>query len=191
MKGAWLFVISAVCGIAGALLPRAAMHLHAALHETHGGQATQGTARAHTQEKFVFTARTPMERLAPLFGADKEPLWSANWEPSFIYPLPAKDTQGMVFTVAHGHRTSVWVNTEFDLKNGRVQYVYVIANALATVITLRLMPEGNETRVEVEYDRTALNAEADAHVQQMAEQDRNAGPEWEREMNEYLKKHKE
>jgi hypothetical protein len=191
MKGAWLFVIGVVCGAAGALLPKVAMHLHAALHETHGGQTTQGSTRTHTQEKFVFTARAPMERVAPLFGADKERVWSVKWEPSFIYPLPAKDAQGMVFTVAHGHRTSVWVNTEFDLKNGRMQYAYVIPDALTTVITLRLTPEGNETRVEVEYDRTALNAEADAHVQHMAEQDRNAGPEWEKEVNGYLEKHRE
>jgi hypothetical protein len=97
----------------------------------------------------------------------------------------------MVFTVAHGHRASIWVNTEFELENGRVQYVYVIPDALTTVITLRLTPQGNETVVEVEYDRTALSAEADAHVQHMAEQDRSAGPEWEKAVNEYLEKHKE
>lgn len=191
MKGAWLFVIGAACGVAGALLPKAAMHLHAAAGERHGSQATQGRARAHTQEKFAFTRRAPMERVAPLFGADKERVWSAKWEPSFVYPEPAQDVQGMVFTVAHGHRKSVWVNTEFDLKNGRVQYAYIIPDVLSTVITLRLTPAGNETRVEVEYDRTSLTPEADAHVQHMAEQDRSAGPEWEKAVNEYLEKQKE
>ncbi|HEY1470311.1 MAG TPA: hypothetical protein VGF61_14810 [Candidatus Acidoferrum sp.] len=191
MKGAWLFIIGAVCGAAGALLPRAAMHLHGTLHEARGGETSAGTARAHTEEKFVFTARAPMERVAPLFGADKERMWSAKWEPSFIYPLPSKDAQGMVFSVAHGHLTSVWVNTEFDLANGRVQYVYVIPEALATVIMLHLTPEGNRTRVQVVYARTALSAKADEHVRQMAEQDRGAGPEWEKAVNEYLEKHKE
>jgi hypothetical protein len=62
---------------------------------------------------------------------------------------------------------------------------------LGTVITLRLTPAGNETRVEVEYDRTALTPEADAHVQCMAEQDRSAGLEWEKAVNEYLEKQKE
>jgi hypothetical protein len=85
----------------------------------------------------------------------------------------------------------VWVNTEFDLKNGRVQYVYVVPDALATVITLQLTPQRNETHVEVEYARTALSAEADEHVRHMAEQDRSAGTEWERAVNEYLEKHKE
>jgi hypothetical protein len=191
MRGAWVFVIGAVCGAAGALLPRAAMHAHATLYETHRGQTMSGTVRAHTEEKFVFTARAPMEQVAPLFGADRERVWSSKWEPTFIHPLPATDAQGMVFTVAHGHLASVWVNTVFDLKNGRVQYVYVIPDALATVITLQLTPQRNETHVEVEYARTALSAEADEHVRHMAEQDRSAGTEWETAVNEYLKKHKE
>jgi hypothetical protein len=191
MKAAWLFVIGVVCGVAGTLLPRAAMHLHATPPNSQASETMCDTVRAHTKEKFVFIAHAAMERVAPLFGADEERLWAANWEPRFIHPLPAKDAQGMVFTVAHGHRASIWVNTEFDLKNGRVQYVYVIPDALTTVITLRLTPQGNETGVQVEYDRTALSAEADAHVQHMAEQDRSAGPEWEKAVNEYLEKHKQ
>jgi hypothetical protein len=186
MKGAWLVVIGAVCGAALALLPRAAEHLHAALHGMHDGQATSGKSRAHTEVKFVFTAHAPLEEVAPLFGADKERAWSPNWDPKFIHPLPATDQQGMVFTVAHDHLKSVWVNTEFDQKNGRIQYVYVIPDALVTVIKLQLTPEGNQTHVEVEYLRTALSAEADAHVQHMAKQDRTSGAEWEKAVNGYL-----
>jgi hypothetical protein len=102
--------------------------------------------------------------------------------------VPAADEQGMVFTVAHDHLKAAWVNTEFDLKNGRIQYVYIIPDALVTVITLRLEPEGDHTRVEVEYDRTALSAETDAHVRHMAEGDRGSGPEWEKQVNGYLGK---
>jgi hypothetical protein len=78
------------------------------------------------------------------------------------------------------------VNTQFDLKNGRIQYVYVIPDALVTVITLQLKPDGDQTHVEVAYDRTALSAEADSHVHHMAEGDRNSGPEWEKQVNDYL-----
>jgi hypothetical protein len=67
-----------------------------------------------------------------------------------------------------------------------VQYVYVIPDALVTVITLRLTLQGQQTHVEVEYDRTALNSEADGHVRRMAEQDRGSGPEWEKQINGYL-----
>jgi hypothetical protein len=189
MRGWWLFAVGAVCGAAIAFLPRVVAHLHGvAFRAGHGDQATGNARRTHTEEKFVFTARAPLAEVAPLFGADRERVWSSGWNPQFIHPLPASDEQGMVFTVAHDHLKSVWVNTEFDPKNGDVEYVYVIPDALVTVIRLKLTPRNNQTQVEVEYDRTALSNEADAHVLHMAEQDRAAGPEWEKHVNDYLEK---
>jgi hypothetical protein len=188
MKGAWVFVIGAVCGMAAMALPRAAAHLHAALHGGHGGQAGAGAARVHTEEKFAFTANAPMQQVAPLFGADKERVWADDWNPQFVHPLPAADEEGMVFTVAHDHLRAAWVNTAFDVSDGRIQYVYMIPDAMVTVITLKLTPEGEKTRVEVEYDRTALRAEADGHVRHMAEGDRGSGPDWEKQVNGWLEK---
>jgi hypothetical protein len=189
MKGSWLFVLGAASGAALMLLPKAAAHLHAATHSLRVNVTSTADPRAHTEEKFVFTAQAPMEQVTPLFGADKERVWSPGWDPQFIHPLPAADAQGMVFSVAHHHLRSIWVNTELDLKEGRVQYVYVIPDALVTVIRLSLTPKGNQTTVEVHYDRTALTPEADAHVREMAAQDRVSGPEWEQQINGYLKKH--
>jgi hypothetical protein len=183
VKGAWLFVLGALSGAVVVAVPRIAGHLHPALH---GGQGGDSGERAHTEEKFAFTATGPMEKVAPLFGADKERVWSPGWNAHFVFPVPAADEAGMVFTVAHDHLRAAWVNTEFDLKNGRIQYVYVIPDALVTVITLRLTPEGEKTQVEVEYDRTALSPETDAHVRHLAEGDRRAGPEWEGQVNGYL-----
>lgn len=192
MKGSWLFVSGAVCGTAiSAILPRIAIHLHeATAHTREGIHAPTQAARAHTEEKFAFTVHAPMEEAAPLFGANKERGWSPRWDPHFIYPLPAADIEGMVFIVKHGPQTVTWVNTDFDVKNGLVRYVYVIPDAMTTVITVSLKPEGNQTNVEVKYDRTALNAEADTHVRRLAKQDRQAGPDWEAQINEYLKKRK-
>jgi hypothetical protein len=192
MKAFWCFLLGAACGGAVLMmLPKAGAHLQAASHPLHGNAAQSGRSlRAHTEENFVFTAHAPMEQVAPLFGAYKERVWSPQWDPQFIYPLPAADAQGMVFTVAHHHLHSVWVNSELNLKNGRVQYVYVIPDALVTVVTLNLKPEGNQTLVEVHYDRTALTPEADAQVSEMARQDHDSGPEWQTQINQYLEKHK-
>jgi len=142
----------------------------------------------HREATFEFTARAPMSRVAPLFGADKERVWSPDWNPRFLHPTPASDQRGMVFTVDHQHLSSIWVNTQLDVKNGVIQYVYVIPGVLATVITLKLTPRGETTHVRVEYDRTALSAEANAHVEQLWAQDRKAGPEWEQKINAYLAK---
>jgi hypothetical protein len=186
MKGGWLFVAGLICGAVLMAMPRVAAHLHAAMRG--GGSAAMNSGRVHTEEKFAFTAKGTMAEVAPLFGADKERVWSPGWNPKFIHPVPAADEQGMVFSVAHDHLKSVWVNTELDLQHGRIQYVYVIPDALATVITLRLKPDGNQTQVEVDYERTALSAEADGHVRHLADGDRASGPEWEKQVNEYLAK---
>ncbi len=185
MKGALLFILGAVCGLAVMAGPRVFAHLQGALHGSQDSGGS-GAGRAHTEEKFAFTANAPIETVAPLFGADKERVWSPGWNPQFIHPFPAADKAGMVFMVAHGHLRAAWVNTEFDLKNGRIQYVYVIPDALVTVITLLCTPDGKQTRVEVEYDRTALSAEADSHVRHMAEGDSSSGPDWEKQVNEHL-----
>ena len=148
--------------------------------------ASQTQTLAHTERTFQFVASAPMERVAPLFGAARERDWEHGWNPVFLWPETTTDREGMVFTVAHGHTESVWVNTQYDVERGRFQYVYVIPDTLATVITLSLQPRGQATAVTVRYDRTALNAEASSRVQAMAEQDKNAAPEWERRINEYL-----
>lgn len=190
MKSVWLFVIGAVSGAAVTAFPRVATHLHTALRGGSGSRRDSGIVRAHSEERFAFTARAPIEQVAPLFGADKERVWAPGWDPHFVHPVPASDEEGMVFTVAHSHLRSVWVNTEFDPKAGRVQYVYLIPDTMVTMITLRLIAEGNQTRVEVEYDRTALSEEGDVHVRHMGEQDRGAGPDWAKQVNEYLEKGK-
>lgn len=150
--------------------------------------ASAEASRAHTKERFTFVAHAVMEKVAPLFGADKERVWSPKWSPQFIHPLPAADMPGMIFTVRHGELESTWVNTDFDLHKGRIQYVYVIPDALITVITIKVTPLASHTNVEVEYERTALSAEADSHVHHLAEEDRKAGPEWEAAINGYLAK---
>lgn len=185
MKAVWLFVAGAVCGVVLMAMPRLVQHMHAVLRG-HGADAS-GSERVHTEEKFAFTANAVMEQVAPLFGADRERVWAPDWNPQFIHPLPAADGQGMVFTVVHDHLKATWVNSEFDPNNGRIQYVYVIPDAMVTVITLRLTQQDNKTRVDVEYQRTALSAEADAHVRHMGEGDRNSGPDWEKRVNEYLR----
>ena len=183
------FLLGFACGAGLVLLPRVAGHLHAAVRSSQDRPAAAGTVRTHTEAHFSFTAHAPMAQVVPLFGADRERLWAPHWNPEFIRPNPAADAPGMVFTVAHGHLDSVWVNTAFDLQAGRIQYVYTIPDHLVTVITLNVKPQGEQTYVDVKYERTSLQPEADAHVEEMAKQDRTSGPEWESQINTYLEKH--
>ena len=82
---------------------------------------------------------------------------------------------------------SVWTNTAFDPAAGHVQYVYVIPDALVTLIDIHLTKaSGNETLVSVVYERTALSTEANDHVAHLAKGDAKSGPEWSDAINAYL-----
>jgi hypothetical protein len=148
--------------------------------------AQSSASLAHTDRTFEFIAFAPMARVAPLFGAWRERDWSHDWNPVFVWPDAPADREGMVFTVAHGHRASVWVNTQYDPEHGRFQYVYVIPDVMATLLTLRLEPREAHTVVRVRYERTALSADASSMVESMAQQDDRAAPDWEHQINTYL-----
>src|SRR3954463_12159802 len=153
------------------------------LHESNA----PGTARERAQ--FEFIAHGPYAQVFPLFGAEKERVWAGKeWDPTFVYPKPANDVEGAVFTVKHGHATTVpWVNTAFDQQSGHVQYVYLIPDTLTTLIDIHIAPQdAQNTKVDVVYERTALTAGGDERVRRMAEQDRRAGREWSEQINGYL-----
>jgi hypothetical protein len=141
----------------------------------------------HTRNEFTFTVDAPFEQVVPLFGANEERKWAHDWNPQFVYPSPASDQQGMVFTVAHGHNSSVWINTALDLTAGHIQYAYVLNDAMATLIDIHATRQGaQKTGVAVVYERTALIPEANEHVQHFAKGDENAGKEWGDAMNAYF-----
>ena len=96
----------------------------------------------HTRNEFSFTVDAPFEQVVPLFGANEERKWAADWNPQFVYPNPARDQQGMVFKVAHGQHSSVWINTALDLAAGHIQYAYVLNDAMATLIDIHATRQG-------------------------------------------------
>lgn len=152
-------------------------------------QEPMGGALIHTRTEFRFTANAPFEQVAPLFGANEERKWSPDWNPQFIYPQPAHDQPGMVFKIMHSQHDAIWVNTAFDLASGHVQYTYILAAAMATLIDIHLTRDGTQkTGVAVVYERTALIPEANLHVQHFAQGDERAGKEWEEAINGYLAK---
>lgn len=148
--------------------------------------AAESAIRLRTSEEFDFIANAPLDRVFPLFGAAGERAWAEDWEPQFLWPPGVEDREGMVFQVAHGDRRATWVNTAFDRKANRVQYVYVLPDVVATTITLNLTPRRGTTHVAVRYERTSISSDANAIVRQMAEQDRKAGPEWSAQINRFL-----
>ena len=143
-------------------------------------------ALLHTREQFSLAANASFDVAWPLFGADKERAWAADWQPVFLWPEKPFDQEGMVFKVAHGERSAVWVNTAFDRTARRIQYVYVIPDVVVTVITLKLKPARRATHIDVVYERTALAVSANDIVRDMAARDRVADKEWSQQINAHL-----
>jgi hypothetical protein len=143
---------------------------------------------AHVSNSFTFTVEAPLKDAAPLFGPKGERVWAGDdWNPQFVFPAPARDVEGAVFTVRCGEHTAVWVNTLFDLKAGRVQYVYMLADLLVTTIDVRLHAiDAGHTKVDVTYVRTALRPDANSHVVALGEHDREQAKVWEVAIHSYL-----
>jgi hypothetical protein len=141
---------------------------------------------AHRRSQFEFIVGAPYELVAPLFGADKEKVWAEGWDPHFIHPQPARDEPGAVFTVHNGH-SSVWINTIYDLQTGHFQYAYFVAETMVTWIDIHVQRlTTSSTKVDVVYERTAIQPTANEHVEQLADHDQTQGPEWESALQNYI-----
>jgi hypothetical protein len=160
-------------------------------HRHHRGTSVNGTV-VHVRNEFEFTAHAPYEVVAPLFGAEGERAWSGgHWDPHFLYPQPAEDIQGAVFTIRHGHRLAYWINTSFDKSTRHFQYVYVVPESMVVLIDVRFSEvDAADTKVNVAYERTALDPGANEHVRELGIADRESGKEWGTAINDYLAQRK-
>ena len=147
-----------------------------------------GDRALHTREQFSFVVHAPFDVAWPLFGAEGERSWAPGWDPSFLWPPEPIDQQGMIFRISHPLGTAIWVNTAFDEAEKRIQYVYLIPDAVVTVISLHLIASDLTTQVEVTYERTALSESAAGRVRGLAEGDKSAGEEWSRQIALYLRR---
>jgi hypothetical protein len=151
------------------------------------GQSKPAATASRTREPFSFVVSAPYADVFPLFGAHKERVWAAGFDPQFIYPTPPNDEPGMVFTTVQQGLSRYWVNTAFDAESGHVQYVYWIPDVMVALIDIHVVISGaNETKVSVVSERTALRPEANDQVLQMAHQDAKSGPHWAEMINGYL-----
>jgi hypothetical protein len=145
---------------------------------------------ARQTTSFDLVVHLPLAQAAPLFGPMGERAWAgSHWNPEFIYPQPAHDQQGAVFSIHHGPYIATWVCTAFDVDARHFQYVYFLPGLMVTTIDVRFKaPTADTTAVNVIYTRTAIAPEGNAHVAAMSDGDKNAGAEWQQAIDEYLAK---
>jgi hypothetical protein len=151
--------------------------------------AGQEGKRMHIETTFEVLVHAPYAETADLFSPEGERAWAGDhWDPQFLYPFPAKDKQGAVFTISHGAVHAVWVVAQHDLEARHFQYVYFIPELLVTTIDVRFQSlDSKTTLVTVTYARTAVSLDGDEHVRSMSESDQTAGKEWQEAIDQYLK----
>ena len=106
--------------------PAIAFAAAAALGTSALAQSSSSTSQLlRTQTAFDLTVNLPYAEAAPLFGPEGERAWAGkHWDPQFLFPRPARDEEGAVFTIQHGPITATWVNTLFDLDAPHFIYAY-------------------------------------------------------------------
>lgn len=141
-----------------------------------------------TQTAFDLTVHLPYAEATALFGPEGERVWAGkHWDPQFLYPQPAHDEQGAVFTVQHGPVSAIWVNTLFDLEARHFIYAYFIPGIMVTTIDVRFTPtDSANTAVHVLYTRTALTPEGNEHVTTFTQTDKSAAHNWQHSIDTYL-----
>jgi hypothetical protein len=142
----------------------------------------------HLSTSFDLAVHASYAVTAPLFGPEGERPWAGkHWNPQFIYPQPAADVEGAVFTIQHGPFQATWVNTLFDVEGRHFQYVYFMPDVMVTVIDVRFkLVSADSTAVHVVYTRTALTPDGNEHVAAMNEGDKKAAKEWQEGIDDYL-----
>ena len=169
--------------------PALAIPAAAVLAASAFGQSAAPTPQLlRTQTAFDLTVRLPYTEAAPLFGPEGERPWAgSHWNPQFVYPRPARDEQGAVFTVQHGSVTATWITTLFDLEARHFQYAYFIPGIMVTTVDVRFTSvNANSTGVHVVYTRTALTPEGNDHVTAFTNTDKTAAKDWQQSIDTYL-----
>jgi hypothetical protein len=173
---------------AASIAAAAALGISSLAQPALGQSGASASQLLRTQTAFDIVVHLPYADAAPLFGPEGERPWAGkHWDPRFLYPQPAHDEQGAVFTVHHGSVTAVWVNTLFDLEARHFQYVYFIPDIMVTTIDVRFTSsDAGSTGVHVVYTRTALTPEGDDHVATLTAADKTAGHDWQSAIDAYL-----
>jgi len=102
----------------------------------------------------------------PLFGPVREAEWAPSWSPRFLHPPEGAQREGVVFTTTTSKRKNrLWVLTTYDIKEGRVEYVFITPGFTANEIKIHVVPEGDrQCKATITYRHSALAPEGNEEV---------------------------
>jgi len=109
-------------------------------------QIQAAAAGARTTDAIVHTyVERLVAEVTPLFGPVREAEWAPTWTPRFIHPAEGAQREGVVFTTASANgKERLWLLTAYDVKEGRVEYVFVTPGFTANEIKIRVFSDGEK-----------------------------------------------
>lgn len=170
MRGAWLFVLGAVCGMkwggfsfGGKMISMIWLFALGALAIASSAQneSTQGEhAPAQVIREGSFELDTTADKALLFFTPEGERAWVDGWDPKPVYPAQ-KDVAfqaNAVFRVDENEEKSLWTIVEANLKEHVAEYVYVVEGERLSRVRVQTQPlTGNRCAVHVRYVHTATS----------------------------------
>jgi len=140
-------------------------------------------------QSFTIVLKGSVADVTPLFGPVREVEWAPSWAPRFIHPPEGAQRDGVVFTTKSGNRKErFWLLTTYDVKAGRVEYVFLAPGFTVNEVKIRVIPDGErQCKATITYRHSALAPDGNEEV---AKLDRNWAEQqrvhWEAAINSAL-----
>lgn len=126
----------------------------------------------------------------PLLCPVREAEWLDGWDYELVYSASGYAEEGCVFTSKQaGEPDTIWLITEHDKENYRVEFARVTPGSRVAKVTIGLRANPDETTsADISYTVTALNVTGNQFVEGYTEQSFSEGMRWwERSMNHFLR----
>src|SRR5215468_7001743 len=117
-------------------------------------------------QSFTIVLKGSVTDVTPLFGPLREAEWAPSWTPRFIHPSEGAQQEGAVFTTTSDNgKERLWLLTTYDVKRGRVEYVFVTPGFTANEIKMQVLPVGEkQCKATITYRHSALVPEGNQEV---------------------------
>jgi hypothetical protein len=161
------------------------------LIQTAAAGAARPAALEQRTQSFTIMLKGAVADVTPFFGPVREAEWAPTWTPRFIHPAEGAQREGVVFTTTSADgKERLWLLTTYDVKEGRVEYVFVVPGFTANEVKIQVLPDGErQCKATITYRHSALSPEGNKEVAKLdvhwAEQQR---VHWETAINQALAK---
>src|SRR4029077_11762293 len=121
-------------------------------------RAVGAEALEQRTQSFTISLKGSVADVTPLFGPVRETEWAPSWTPRFLHPAEGAQREGAIFTSVSSTGTErLWLLTAYDVKEGRVEYVFIAPGFTANEIKIRVLPDGDrQCKATITYRHSAL-----------------------------------